>query len=202
MLQEKLKASTALLHDELENLMFVNSIMQRTLNVPQYRQILVTNYLSHLHYEEPIHQQISKQLAEELDITKRTKTDALIADLRDVNLSVTNLAKKFPVVKAVIPNESFALGAMYVLEGATLGGSVIVKQLLLNPNFPRDYGFNYYNVYGKNLMKNWQQFVAVLNTLPEEEHQHAIDGANFMFNTIAQIAKQIKDLEVEKSKDN
>ena len=202
MLQEKLKASTALLHDELENLMFVKSIMQRTLNVPQYRQILLTNYLAHLYYEEQIHQSISKQLAEALNIDKRKKTDALIADLRDVNLSVANLAKKFPVAEVSIPSESFALGAMYVLEGATLGGSVIVKQLLLNPNFPRDYSFNYYNVYAKDLMKNWQQFVAVLNTLPDEEHEQAIDGATFMFSAIAQLAKQIKDLEVEKSKDN
>lgn len=202
MLQEKLKASTASLHDELEDLMFVKSIMQRTLNVPQYRQILLTNYLAHLYYEEQIHQSISKQLAEDLKIDNRKKIDALMADLRDVHLSASNLAKKFPLPEVTIPNESFALGAMYVLEGATLGGSVIVKQLLLNPNFPRDYGFNYYNVYGKDLIPCWQKFVAVLNTLPEEGHQQAIDGANFMFDAIAQIAKQIKDLEVEKSKEN
>ena len=202
MLQEKLKTSTASSHDGLEKLMFVNSIMQRTLNVPQYRQILITNYIAHLHYEELIHQKISKEYAEILDLPKRKKTGALIADLRDVNLTQSNLAKKFPSVEVSIPNESFALGAMYVLEGATLGGSVIVKQLLLNPNFPRDYSFNYYTIYGKELMPNWQKFVSVLNSLPEEQHQQAIDGANYMFDAIAAIAKKISALEVEKSKDS
>ena len=94
-------------------------------------------------------------------------------------------------------NEYAALGAMYVLEGATLGGSVIVKQLGVNPNFTKNFNFNYYNIYGKELILNWQQFLAYLNSLPQTNYTDVLSGALNMFKAIIAIAKQLHNTQVD-----
>ena len=188
MLQEKLKENTRPLHDQLEQLMFVDEIMQRTLTIDQYKKILLTNYIIHLNYEKLLHENLSKRIADQLDIGQRNKLPALALDLEEIGLTNDNI----PSIQILpITTEAFALGALYVLEGSTLGGSMIYKQLLLNPRFNSSLGLHYYNFYGKELMPKWKQFVAVLNNLPLTQHQEAISGANWMFEEIARMAKLI-----------
>lgn len=185
MLQERLKTQTAQAHSDLERLMFVDEIMQRTLTVDQYKTILITNYIAHKQYEDAIYQKLSARVKQELDIENRAKLAALALDLKESGISEDEVNKNITQSSATIPNEAFALGAMYVLEGATMGGSVIIKQLAKNDNFSDQFGFHYYNCYRDQLMPKWKQFVQVLNTLPEDAHQDSIDGANFMFKEIA-----------------
>jgi heme oxygenase len=192
MLQEKLKAQTAELHTELEKIMFVGEIMQRTLTPNQYQQILLSNYLIHRDYEQKIHEQLTPQNAQALQISERMKLEALSKDLKAAGLDIGVVTSKTISALKDIPNEAFAMGAMYVLEGATLGGSVIAKQLAKNPNFTSDIAFHYYNCYGNQLIPKWQQFLSVLNSLPERSHLDAIAGAEFMFTEIAKIAKELK----------
>jgi len=193
MLQEKLKAETKQQHDQLEQLMFVGDIMSRTLTIEQYRNLAVTNYLIHRKYENLIHAALSKATANQLDLAKREKTASLLADLKELDVDTSELEDKNAITLLNNTTEAYALGAMYVLEGATLGGSVIYKQLKLNQNFENGFNFNYYTIYGKELINNWQSFLQVLNALPETDHQHAINGANMMFEQIAQVAKSQKE---------
>ncbi|RZL45472.1 MAG: hypothetical protein EOP00_17385 [Pedobacter sp.] len=194
MLQELLKTQTAPLHDQLEQIMYVKDIMQRKLTLAQYKKLLITNYLIHTAYEEKIFDQIDSEIANHLNFTKRNKVDALTTDLKQANLNKTDYHHLIENV-ATIPNSAFAMGALYVLEGATLGGSVIVKQLQQNPNFNTDFKFSYYGVYGKDLIANWQAFVKELNNLPAHTYDEAIAGANFMFDEITRIAVEVNGLE-------
>ncbi|RZJ81562.1 MAG: hypothetical protein EOO47_03790 [Flavobacterium sp.] len=195
MLQQKLKEATQTQHDQLEELMFVKNIMGKNLTQDQYRQILVTNYVTHLVYEDSIHHAINKEKATQLNLAARYKLPALKLDLEEAVIDPKTLAEKFHTLNNIIEfDEATALGAMYVLEGATMGGAVIVKQLRLNPNFTEDFKFNYYNIYKENLMPNWKSFVATLNELPEEEHQKALNGALYMFEAIANIAQKVKEI--------
>lgn len=195
MLQQKLKEATSTQHDQLEELMFVKNIMGKTLNQDQYKQILTTNYITHLLYEDAIHKAINAENAKALDVDKRYKLNALELDLQDANISASSISEKFHSLINIIEfDEATALGAMYVLEGATMGGAVIIKQLNLNPNFSTGYKFNYYGIYKDNLMPNWKNFVAVLNELPEDQHPKAINGALYMFEAIAKIAEKVKNI--------
>lgn len=193
MLQEKLKAETKQQHNQLEQLMFVGDIMSRTLTIEQYRNLTITNYLIHKQYENLIHAALSAATANQLDLAKREKTASLLADLKELDVDTNELEDKNATALLNDPTEAYALGAMYVLEGATLGGSVIYKQLKLNQNFEDGFNFNYYTIYGKELISKWQNFLQVVNALPETDHQHAINGANMMFEQIAQVAKSQKN---------
>lgn len=188
MLQQILKQATQTHHDQLEGLMFVHQIMDGTLTLEQYSQILLTNYKVHQRFEDVLINSVSPQIAAQLNINGRRKLEALEADLAETDQAA-------PVVDTTdsikFKNEAEALGALYVLEGATLGGNVIVKRLKVNPNLNHlGLNFNYYQVYGDDLVPNWKQFCEVLAHQPEDTFDDSVNGAKKMFGYIASVQQQ------------
>ena len=186
-LQEKLKAATQLEHDQLEQLMYVGQIMSKTLTIDQYKRILSTNYLIHATHEKQLFSLIPVDFAKQIELNLREKLSALEKDLLQVNLTPGAVVSEHQMTWS----SWSALGALYVLEGATMGGKVIYKQLLANHNFAEhQLDLNYYTIYGDQLMPNWKTFIGVLNDTPEEHHDEAVAGAKLMFKEIAEAAKQ------------
>ena len=198
MLHKELKQQTATLHQELEKKMHVNQITDRTLSLTDYRKLLVINYLVHYHYEKLIFDALSPATAIKLDLRQRTKLSAIQADLGSQHIAPQNLINTFTISPARLPTEAFALGAMYVLEGATLGGAVIAKQLRANPNFPAKMTLAYYACYGTKLIPNWQAFLAVLEGIAEHDHPQVIRGAEYLFSEILALVTTVENLTVGK----
>ena len=187
MLQETLKQATRNNHDALEGLMYVQEIMNGTLTVNHYKEILVTNYTVHNALEGILHDSLSQSVADELDLNSRNKLTALKADLQEIEIP-----EPFANATAglTIGSDAWIMGALYVMEGATLGGNVIVKKLKTNPNLNTlNLNFNYYHVYGTELIPQWKRFVEVLNKQPESAYPDSIAGATEMFNYIASVQK-------------
>lgn len=61
-----------------------------------------------------------------------------------------------------------ALGCLYVLEGATLGGQVIVRQLERAYPLDRSRGLCFFNSYGDAVGPMWQAFGAWLETQAQD----------------------------------
>jgi heme oxygenase len=116
---------------------------------------------------------------------------SLELDLEAAGIQKDVINTKFEQVDSNIPSQTFAMGALYVLEGATLGGSVIQKQLAQNINFPEKIALHYYRCYGAQLMANWKQFLEVLNGIADEQHEEALNGALWMFGEIIATAKTV-----------
>lgn len=193
MLQELLKSATKDNHDELEELMFVNEIMNKTITLEQYKTLLATNYVIHAAIESKLHNALNTELKTVLDIDNRFKVAALEQDLHEMGIPKETLDKiDVDFLKDKNYDTATALGAMYVLEGATLGGHVIQKKLRANPAF-ENLNLNYYSVYAQNLMPNWLSFVKTLNTsVPETDYEAAKDSAINTFENIAKVSKTIK----------
>jgi heme oxygenase len=94
MLHETLKSATKQNHDKLEQLMYVNDIMSGTLTLQHYKQILTTNYLVHKAYEAFLFDNLSTDVAQQLNITHRQKLPALIADMEAVNIDLPTFANE------------------------------------------------------------------------------------------------------------
>ncbi len=185
MLHETLKQATLPNHNELEQLMFVNEIMNGSLSLQQYTEILITNYIVHNLYEEDLFDKLSPQMAGKLQTEKRKKTNALLADLQELQITPPVAKKEDTTFKK---SDAEILGALYVLEGATLGGSVIVKRLKTNPNLSNlNLNFHYYQIYGSELINNWKSFCEILNQQPEETFEATVAGAKKMFQIIADV---------------
>jgi len=193
MLHETLKFATKQNHDQLEQLMFVNDIMIGTLTLQHYKQILTTNYLVHKAYETFLFNNLSPETAQQLNISHRQKLHALIADMEAVNIELPNALNEEEI--SLEKSDASILGAMYVLEGATLGGSVIFKRLKSNPELNAlNLDFNYYQVYGNELIPYWKTFCAVLDQQGEDSYDAAVNSAKKMFDYIAAVQLQNNNL--------
>jgi len=181
MLHEKIKQATAHLHDQLEQKMFVGQIMDGSLTFEQYQTILTVNYATHLAAEDFLFDNLSNEFRQKLDIESRIKLPSLLRDLEEINSATGSSPKNTPDF-IDLNSDAAILGAMYVLEGATLGGNVIVKRLKTNGQLlPYNLNYHYYQVYGDQLGLKWKQFLEILNALPEPEHEAAIKNALNLF---------------------
>ncbi|MDN3585701.1 biliverdin-producing heme oxygenase [Pedobacter aquatilis] len=193
MIADILRTQTAEKHQQLEALMFVNEIMNNTLSVDNYKKLLTINYLIHQKLEYKLANMLDSDLAEKLDMKNRLKLEYLEKDLAFWGIdSLTLPALNFELF---VPdnNNVEVLGALYVLEGATLGGNVIRKHILANNNFEgKEDGLNYYGVYGDELGSKWKTFVSVLNeTVQEDDYEKTVNSANETFNNLIKLSKQL-----------
>lgn len=196
MLQQQLKEATAHLHAELEQLMFVDQIMDKTLTVEQYAKLLLVNFKLHNALEPVIEQFLDNNAKQEIDFSRRIKTTSLSTDLRELDLQENILTEQFDALGNFIDNPAKAFGAIYVLEGSSIGGQVIFKKLQVNANIPKNLSFKFYSHYGDKTMEMWKNFVAYLNQLPATWQKDAISGAVETFETIKMVANEISQPQI------
>ncbi|MBC6109463.1 biliverdin-producing heme oxygenase [Pedobacter fastidiosus] len=193
MIANILRAETADKHKELESLMFVNEIMNNSLSVIDYKKLLTINYIIHQKLENKLANMLDADLAEKLKMNDRLKLSSLEKDLQ--YWDIDNLTLPELNFELFIPRKNTAevLGALYVLEGATLGGNVIKKHILANSNFATaEGGLNYYGVYGDELGTKWKNFVSILNeSVSEADYKACVNSANETFENLIKLSKQL-----------
>ncbi len=81
-----------------------------------------------------------------------------------------------------LTNFDFALGCLYVLEGATLGGQVISRHLAKLGIGPEN-GGRFFNGYGARTGEMWKSFQtsATAYCVTHDQISEAVDGAKWTF---------------------
>ena len=99
-----------------------------------------------------------------IDYAARRKLGWIEADLKDLGHTSESLGK-LPVFSGLPPlaEPVEALGALYVLEGSSLGRQVMLTKLAQRLNIRPDWAGRFFSGYGKQTGAMWQGFVAVLN---------------------------------------
>lgn len=122
------------------------------------------------------------------DAGERRKSAAILQDIHDLGATL-----ELPAVKATLPvinNYPQALGAAYVLEGSTLGGTIIAKMICGQLQIPAERGFSFFNSYGNAAMEMWRKFRSYLDLLQsEEERDEAAVAAKNTFLTFNEWVK-------------
>lgn len=176
-----LKENTKSYHDRLEQLMLTEKIFNKSLSRPEYERIINVNYRVHRVVEPAIEAALQADVKKKLDFNARRKIPQLEKDC-------TEHIDGSPDV--VFKNEAEALGALYVLEGASLGGHVIKKQLSRNPGF-EGVQFNYYGMYGDELGEKWRSFLAILEeNVPTKLHEDALTGTLKTYQLFIKAAEE------------
>lgn len=147
---DHLRAATRDLHDGLEARL---DVFSRVAN-PDRRREMVGRFLA---FYRPAETALAGVLGDEpdLDFETRRKVPALERDLETL--------KATPAVDALVvapTSRSEALGFLYVLEGSTLGGRVIDKQLRARGLSAE--GLSFFQGYGEQTGPRWKAFCAVL----------------------------------------
>lgn len=147
---DHLRSATRDLHDGLEARLDVFSRVA----VPLARREMVSRFLA---FYRPAEAALARMLGDEpdLDFDARRKVPALERDL-----ATLNGAQTLDAPLATPANRSEALGFLYVLEGSTLGGRVIDKQLRVRGLSSE--GLSFFQGYGDETGARWKAFCRVL----------------------------------------
>jgi len=176
-----LRTKTAESHKELEALPISKSIVDPKITIEEYAL-----YLSLMHdvvqdLEENIYPILSGVIS---DLNERKKAHLILNDLRNIGIEKKQLS--FPLKNASEISVPFAMGMMYVVEGSTLGGRFILKNIQESLNFNEENGASYFSGYGNKTGSFWKNY---LNSLTHFETQNnseeeIIAGADYAFRVI------------------
>ena len=181
-----LKHRTIEAHQELESLLIPKLHVVHTKD--EYAQLLATFYGYFAPVEKLIEQFITPNLLP--DIKQRRKAVYLLHDLTRLDEVSKSLALSPHLPQ--IENEAQAWGALYVLEGSTLGGRGITKMLLKQcPQLKVD-ELSFFNGYGEATGPMWISFQKTLNNLvyTSQELSLVVASANNTFLKFKQWIQQ------------
>jgi len=177
-----LRTGTQEWHQKLEDLELSRSILRDDIRMEDY-----TRYLSAMYgYVQPFEAQAFEQLRAQLpDIAERRKAHLLEADLRILGLSEAQI-ETLPKAAIELDTQAQRMGAMYVMEGSTLGGMVIAKHIHKTLGLDPQNGASFFQPYGQTLSARWKSFLAAFTdyTLSEQAEQEVITAATDTFKGI------------------
>ena len=175
-----LKAHTADSHKNLESLPVSASILSPNMRIEDYCHYLSLMHDVHKSTEEVVFPLLTGIIT---DLEERKKVSLIEQDLLSLKFSKTISTTIFQAADLTIP---FALGILYVIEGSTLGGRFILKNVSSNPQLSGNEGVSYFSGYRDKTGSYWKSF---LNMLSEYENnnncaEEIIQGAVYAFDNI------------------
>jgi len=182
MILEKLKKETQVHHAGLEKLLVGRLKTIRDQN--DYAELINTFYGYYFPLEQAVDRFVNTALFPDYDI--RRKSASLHSDPQSLNYTYATTFAPHPSINDI----SEAIGAMYVMEGSTLGGQIIVSMLARAlPGLSGCYSFFY--SYGEQTPVMWQAFRHQVNAHEPLLNEHAmIRGAQQTFTGLHDWFKQ------------
>lgn len=181
MLSEKLKETTKTAHIELEKVLVQKIKSIRA--TEDYLEILVYFYQFYAPLEKAIFSQLGTNLP---DAAQRRKSEWIVEDIYCLKPS----HPPFPTYPDTpqIDSHAQAIGALYVIEGSTLGGQVICKMISQRLGISTKAGFRFFTGYGENTVTIWDNFKNYINgrKWSEEEEKELVGAANRTFGLFKQ----------------
>lgn len=121
----------------------------------------------------------------DFDLAPRLKAPTLFNDLRAQGLSVEAIAR-LPLCQAlpVIDSSAACLGVTYVLEGATLGGQILRREIASRLSLNADNGAAFLDIYGAATGRRWRAFIEYLGSrsLDASEREAVVAAARTTFS--------------------
>ena len=153
-----LKSHTATQHQALEDVVLARLHALHT--VADYAHLLQQFY----GYYHPLEERIAQRLDDRdlPDLAKRRNARLILEDVTfsNAHTSLLPLATELPL----LATKAAAWGALYVLEGSTLGGRYITKLLLKNDALNlTEKQVRFFNGYGAETGAMWRRFVECLD---------------------------------------
>ena len=162
--------------------------IERVVDVPasfscqhRYRELLGRFYGFHAAWEE----QAEAAIADPAFCRPRRKLPLLVRDL--VALGLGDRVGSLPICPSVAPmrTRAAAIGSMYVLEGSTLGGTLLAKAAERRLGLSAAAGCAYFRSYGPNVGPMWKSFCLYAEgAVAPSEHEAAVDSALSTFASL------------------
>lgn len=176
MFHERIKQATIESHQRLEKQ--VVQQLRQIRNPDDYGALLSKFYLYFNALEQALAPFIDASIL--TDFAQRRKADRLRDDLNSIGYPLPEPGNDLSLPG--IGNAAAALGALYVMEGSVMGGSIIVSMLQEKSNIYQ--GLTFFGGYGPDTGAMWQRFRESMNAQATDEAaaQTIIGTANNTFN--------------------
>jgi len=177
---DTLKSRTAFAHKRLENLPVSSCILSPEMKIEDYAHYLKLMYDVHNDVEKNIYPLLSPFID---DLKEREKKHLIEEDLNFLHYNKPVGTPVFNIENQTIP---FALGILYVVEGSSLGGRFILKNLETIPGIDNGKGVSYFTGYGNKTGSQWKNFLNLLTKYEDENNceDEIINGAVYAFDCI------------------
>lgn len=179
---KSLKEETALLHQQLETSPLSMNLMSAEVSLQQYAAYLAAMKGVIEFTEAQLFPIVSKLIA---DKEERRKLISISEDLKALSSQVT-----IPSYPAFTPfqlpvSPAFAIGVIYVVEGSTLGGRVILKHLQQRL-FNLSDGTSFFTGYGEHTGRLWKSFLNAFSgyAVQTNSQKEISEGAQQAFRSI------------------
>jgi len=166
MIHSELKQETSALHLALEARLRV--LMSDHISLDEYASVLRRFYGFYKSIEARLIA-IRDWDDSSLHLQSRLKLPLLHADLNFLSVDATAIAK-LPACADLPPLRTVAegLGCLYVLEGSTLGGTIIAPHLKKVLSLEENRGCSFFNSYGSDVGRMWSGFLGILSRHSEK----------------------------------
>jgi len=167
-LLERLKAETRPAHDRIENAL---DLERRIATRDGYKELLIRFYGFHSAWEKAAGRIVSdKAIFESRCRTKLLSKDLAALGLRDEE--IIRLPQCAPLMP--LPSPAAVLGGMYVVEGSTLGGVVIAREVERKLGLDAETGCAYFGSHGRETAMMWNHFKEKLLSASSRETDDVI----------------------------
>jgi len=176
---QKLRSKTSASHSRLELLPISAAIISPKITPKEYAAYVSLMYAIVRDTEEFVFPKVAQIIT---DIDSRCKLSHLNSDSEAIQFPVhkakTSLAQQWEI--------PFALGILYVVEGSSLGGRVILQNITKTLGYTEENGARYFSGYGNTTGSQWKKFLDMLSDYERDYGQsdQIIAGATFAFDTI------------------
>lgn len=143
----RLRLETRLEHERVEAAVDIEG---RLATLDKYRDLLARFYGFYAAFEPVLHARLPGEFV------RRSHLPALRRDAEALEINAQTLlpAQRLPVLR----DEAEAIGAMYVIEGSTLGGQIISRMLRERLGLCPDCGGAFFSGYGAQNGPMWRTF--------------------------------------------
>lgn len=154
-LRTRLKESTHDAHTSLEREL---DLLNPALRLPDYCDLLARFYAYYLPLEDSLQQTADRRL-----MAGRWKCAALADDLRALGMGSAELRSIAPASIPPLRSVADAVGALYVVEGSTLGGMILARHFSARFGLTSRCGLAFFTCYSERTGEMWQRYLASLS---------------------------------------
>jgi len=178
-LRTRLRQATAQIHERLHGHEGLGAAASGAMARDDYRLLLARLWGFHRAFEKTL-DEAARSLALDMVTADRARAPMLEADLTTLGLDPREITQ-LPVCEHIFrpTDEASFMGALYVVEGSTLGGLHIARALSSLFDGPEGEGRTFFRGYGERHSLMWRGFLARLDAFAGDEacEASAIEGA-------------------------
>jgi len=169
-LLERLKSQTRPAHDAIEAAL---DLERMTASPREYRATLERFYGFHAAFEP----EAGALIRDEAFFAPRRKTALLARDLEALGLCRAQVERLPRHGGLGLATRADAYGALYVVEGSTLGGAIVARRVERALGYEAASGAAYFRSYGPGVGPMWKTFQARLASLSSPAFDEAVTAA-------------------------